>query len=139
MTKYRLDRRFTLPAIGVHLIAAGIVAALAFLVWAWLGVLAVLLLLNAVRVFAFPPVVARLDPLGVRLGGLMTMKPVRVVWTQVEDVSVDHARLRFDQGAEGAVTFPLAYAGKRAEELVREVYDRLNTANGYSRYEAPSS
>ncbi|MRJ75571.1 hypothetical protein GEV29_03400 [Aeromicrobium sp. SMF47] len=139
MTKYRLDRRFTLPAIGIHLIAAGLVAALAFWVWAPLGVLTVLLLLNALRVFAFPPAVVRADPSGVRLGGLMTMKPVRVVWTEVEDVTVDRTRLVFDRGDAGTTAFPLAYVGPRAEELVREVYDRLNTANGYTRYEDPSS
>ena len=139
VTKYRLDRRFALPAIGIHLIAAGIVSALAFVVWGPLGVLAGLLLLNAVRVFAFPPVVVRADPSGVRLGGPMTVKPVRVVWTDVEDVSVDRAHLFFDRGSDGTLAFPLAYVGKRSDELVREVYERLNTANGYQRYESPST
>ena len=138
MTSYRLDRRFVLPAIGVHLIVAGVLAALAFFVWGWVGVLAVLVLLNAVRVYAFPPLVARTDPDGTRLGGLMTVRPVRVEWKQVEDVSVDGGRMLVDRGDDGTIAFPLAYVGARGTELLRDVYDRLNTANGYRRYEPPA-
>lgn len=135
MTAYRLDRRFVLPAIGVHIIAAGIAAALAYLVWWPFGVLAALLLLNALRVWAFPPGVARADELGIRLGGPMTVKHVRLVWTDVESVSVDGPRLFIDRGDDGTLVFPLAYVGDRAEEFVRDVHTRLNKANGYQRFD----
>lgn len=135
MTAYRLDRRFVMPAIGVHLVAAGIAAALAFLLWWPFGVVAVLLLLNAVRVWAFPLSVARADELGVRLGGLLTVKPVRVEWSAVESVSVQDARLVIDRTGELLLVFPLAYVGDRANEFVRDVHDRLNAANGYTRFD----
>ncbi|NRQ49110.1 hypothetical protein [Aeromicrobium stalagmiti] len=138
MTNYRLDRRFTLPAIGVHLIAAGVVAALAFLAWAPLGILAGLLLLNALRTYAFPPVVARTDQGGVRLGGRMTVKPVQIAWSQIDDVSVDRAHVFFDREDADTLAFPLAYVGRAAEPFVREVHERLNEANGYRRYEPPT-
>ncbi|MFI5429482.1 hypothetical protein [Aeromicrobium sp. UC242_57] len=135
VTKYRLDRQFVLPAIGLHLVVAGAAAALAFIVWEPLGVLAVLLLLNAVRVLAVPPHVARTDATGVQLGGPMTVKRVKIEWSEVEDVSVENLRLFFDRGNERVLVFPLAYVGKRASELAADVRERLNTANGYSRYD----
>ena len=33
------------------------------------------------------------------------------------------------------LSFPLAYVGVRRDELVRDIYDRLNTANGYTRFD----
>lgn len=138
MTSYRLDRRFVLPAIGIHLVAAGIVAALAFFFWPPLGALSVLLLLNAVRVLALPPWVARLDDTGVRLGGPMTVKAVRVEWSEVEDVTVEGGRLFFDRGESRVLVFPLAYVGPRATELAKDVRQRLDDANGYTTYEPPA-
>lgn len=135
VTKYRLDRRFVLPAIGVHLIAAGIAALLAFTVWEPLGVLAILLLLNAVRVLGWPPHVALLDTTGARLGGVMTVKRVHIAWTDVENVTVESSRLFFDRGDTSVLVFPLAYVGGRASELATEVRERLNKANGYRRYD----
>lgn len=139
LTNYRLDRRFVLPVIGLHLIAAALVAVLAFLVWAPIGVLLALLILNLLRILAWPPVVARADPGGLRLGGPLTVKPVRIAWSDVEDVSVDSVRLYVTRSDPSTVAFPLAYVGQRAPDLVREVYDRLNEANGYRRFdpEAP--
>jgi hypothetical protein len=132
---YRLDRRFTLPAVGIHFVAAGVFAAAAFLLWKPLGVVAVLLLLNAARVVAFPPVVAKTDADAVQLGGAMTVKRVQVAWADVEDVTVEDARLFFDRGNDRVLVFPLAYVGRRAQDLARDVRDRLNTANGYSKYD----
>lgn len=135
MTGYRLDRRFVLPAIGLQVIAAGIASVLAFILWWPFGVLAALLLLNAVRMLALPPGVARADESGIRLGGPLTVKHVRVEWSDVESVSVDANRMFIDRGGDSTLVFPLAYVGDRANELVRDVYDRLNTANGYRRFE----
>ena len=135
LTNYRLDRRFVLPAVGLHLIAAALVAVLAFLAWAPLGVLLVPIALNALRLLAWPPVVVRTDPGGVRLGGPLTVKHVRIAWSEVEDVSVDRSRLYVTRGETGTVAFPLAYVGQRAPDLAREVYDRLNQASGYTRFD----
>lgn len=134
-TKYRLDRRFVLPAVGLHVLVAGVLAALAFVLWAPLGILAGLLLLNALRVLALPPYVALTDAAGARLGGPMTVKRVRVEWSEVEDVSVEGSRLFFDRGDSRLLVFPLAYVGTRAGQLAGDVRERLNSANGYRRYD----
>lgn len=138
MTSYRLDRRFVLPAIGVHLVVAGLVALLAFVFWPPLGILTVLLILNAARVLALPPWVARLDDAGIRLGGPLTVKPVRIEWSEIEDVSVEKSRLFFDRGDSRVLVFPLAYVGPRATELAKDVRQRLDSAHGYSAYEPPA-
>ncbi len=140
LTNYRLDRRFVLLAVGTNVMVAGVSAALALFLssvaaLAWIfGLLAVAAVANAVRVFAFPPVVARTDPGGLRLGGPLTVKPIHVPWLDIEDVTIDSARLFVDRGGDAVVAFPLAYVGSRATELLRDIYDRLNTANGYRRF-----
>ena len=140
LTNYRLDRRFVLLSVGINVVVAGVAAALAFflsgvdtLAWVF-GILAVLALLNALRVYAWPPVVARTDPGGLRVGGPLTVQPVSVLWLDVEDVSTDGGRLFIDRGNDEVLAFPLAYVGSRATELVRDIYDRLNAANGYRRF-----
>jgi hypothetical protein len=135
VTSYRLDRLAVLPLIGLHIVGAGLSTILAFVVWPPLGVLPVLLLLHTVRLVFFAPPVARTDETGVRLGGQYTYKPIRIEWTQVEDVSVERGALMFDRGHGGTIQFPLAYVGSRRDELVKDVYDRLNAANGYRRFD----
>lgn len=135
MTGYRLDRRFVLPAIGLQVVAAGIASVFAFILWWPFGILAALLLLNALRMLALPPGVARADESGIRLGGPLTVKHVRVEWSEVESVSVDSNRMFIERGDDRTLVFPLAYVGPRANELVRDVYDRLNLANGYKRFD----
>lgn len=140
LTNYRLDRRFVLLSVGTNVMAAGVAAALGFFLssvapLAWLfGILAVAALLNAVRVFAVPPVVARTDPGGLRLGGPLTVKPIHLPWLDVEDVTMADGRLFVDRGNDELLAFPLAFVGGRATELMRDVYDRLNAANGYRRF-----
>jgi hypothetical protein len=134
-TTYRLDRRFVLASVGLMMIGAGVTAMLAFWLWGPLGVLTALLLLNALRLGVRPSVVARTDAEGVRLGGPRTKQPVSIAWSEVEDVSIEGSQLLFDLGGERSVVFSLAYLGGRANEFVRDVYERLNTANGYSRFD----
>lgn len=134
-TTYRLDRRFVLTSVGVQMIGAGVAAMLAFLVWGPLGIIAVLLILNAIRVVALPPTVARTDAEGARLGGPVSAKPVDVLWAGVDDLSIDRGRLVFERTDGGTVVFSLAYLGGRANDFVRDVYERLNTANGYRRFD----
>lgn len=140
LTNYRLDRRFALLAVGINVMVAGVAAALAFflssiaaLAWVF-GILAVAALLNAARVYAFPPVVARTDPGGLRVGGPLTVKPIRVPWLDVEDVTTGDGRVFVDRGNDEVIAFPLAYVGGRANELLRDLYERLNSANGYRRF-----
>ncbi|MCD9199475.1 hypothetical protein [Aeromicrobium wangtongii] len=134
-TTYRIDRRFVLSLVGIQMIGAGLTAMLAFWVWAPLGILTVLLLLNALRVGVRPPVVARTDAEGARIGGVRAAKPVSVAWSDVEDVSIRGQQMVFDLGGDSSIVFSLAYLGGRANEFVRDVYERLNTANGYSRFD----
>ncbi|MEJ7634788.1 hypothetical protein [Aeromicrobium sp.] len=141
MTNYRLDRRFVLPAVGLHVIIAGFAAALAFflasvgaLSWVF-GVLAVLALLNALRVVALPPVVVRVNAVELRLGGRLTVQPVHVSWLAIEDVTRAGGRLLVDRGNGEVLAFPMAYVGVRANDLLIEIYERLNSANGYRRFD----
>jgi hypothetical protein len=134
-TTYRLDRLAVLPLIGLHVIGAGLATILAFLAWGPLWVLVLLLLLHALRLTFFRPAVAITDATGVRLGGQFTTKPVRIEWTEVEDVSLERRALLFDRGEVGTLSFPLAYVGQQADALVRDVYERLNSANGYRRFD----
>ncbi|KQX74255.1 hypothetical protein ASD10_03130 [Aeromicrobium sp. Root472D3] len=134
-TTYRLDRRYVLTSVGVQLIGAGVAAMLAFLVWEWIGLLAVVLLLNAVRVLVLPPTVVRADPEGVRLGGPVSARPVHVRWADVEDVSIGRGELVFTRSDGGSVVFSLVHLGSRANTFARDVYDRLNVANGYTRFD----
>lgn len=135
LTTYRLDRRFVLTSVGVQLVGAGVTAMLAFLLWAWLGILTVVLLLNAIRVLAIPPTVARTNDEGARLGGPTSARPVHLAWSDVDNVGIDRSSLVFDRSDGSSVVFALAYLGSRAQEFVRDVYDRLNRANGYRRFD----
>lgn len=137
-TTYRLDRRFVLTSVGVQMIAAGVAAMLAFLVWEWLGVLAALLLLNALRIVVRPPVVARTRLEGARLGGPTSARPIDLAWSAVEGVDVDRGRLVFERTDGSSVVFALAYIGARADAFVRDVYERLNAAHGYRRFDPTS-
>lgn len=136
---YRLDRRFVLQAIGVNLLVAGLALWLALAAGAlWLALVglavAVAMFVRAGVLFFRPPVVARTAPDAVVLGGPLTVKRVEVTWIDVERVSFDDRRVYLDRG-EKVLAFPLAYAGSRAPELLRDVYDRLNAAHGYERFE----
>lgn len=132
---YRLDRRFVLTSIGVQLIGAGVAAMLAFLVSGWIGLVALALLLNAARVLALPPKIARTEFDGARLGGPLSAKPVHVRWADVDDVSIGGGQLVFSRGDGSSVVFSLVHLGGRANDFVQDVYARLNTANGYSRFD----
>lgn len=133
MTTYRLDRAPALAAAGGAIVVAAVAAFVGFLTsWAWLGVVAVLALVGAALFLWRPPVVVRLDEHGIRT------RRARELWTDVEDASVTSGELRLTLGPEGdtqrVLRLPLNSIGARAPELVRETYDRLNTANGYRRF-----
>ncbi len=134
MTTYRLDRAPALAVVGAVVVVAAVTGVVAFVATSALaGVVTVLLLLAAVVLVARPPVVARLDAHGIRT------RRARERWVDVADVSVRDGMLLLALGEEGAdqkaLRLSLATVGARAPELVREVYDRLNTAHGYRRFE----
>jgi len=140
---YRLDRRFVLRALGLNMVLAGVAACAAFVFAAvdlpaastGATIVAALLAGNAIAMVLLPPVVVRSGSAGIRIGGRLTVRPVTVPWTDVEGVSMDAERLYLDRGDDRVLAFPLAYVGGRRATLVREVYDRLNTANGYQRFD----
>ena len=65
----------------------------------------------------------------------LTVKPIRVPWLDIEDVATEGARLFVDRGSDEVLGFPLVYVGRRAPQLLRDIYDRLNAANGYRRFD----
>ena len=87
------------------------------------------------QAFNHGEVVETIAYLSDRIGGRLTVRRITIPWSEVE--GVDHAddRLYFTRGDENILSFPLAYVGPRREELVRDIYDRLNAANGYTRFE----
>ena len=134
MTTYRLDRAPALAAAGGAVVVAALAAFAGFLLsWAWLGAVAVLALVVAGFVVWRPPVVVRLDEHGIRT------RRDRERWTDVEDATVTSGELRLTLGPSGddqrVLRVPLNSVGGRAAELVRETYDRLNTAHGYRRFQ----
>ncbi len=136
---YRLDRRFVLRALGVNVMTLGTLTVGAFLlpgVWSLVCAgLVILLLANAIWLAGWPPVVVRTTTEGIRVGGRLTVRPVALTWTEVEDVGLVGDRLHLNRGDQQIIDFPLAYVGARRDELIREIYDRLNTAHGYRRFD----
>ncbi len=136
---YRLDRRFVLRPLGINLMTLGTFTVGAFVlsgVWAWLCfALVTLLLINIASMTLWPPVVVRTSEDDVRVGGRLTVRRITMPWADVEGVDHADGRLFFTRGDETILSFPLAYVGDRRDELVRDIYDRLNTANGYTRFE----
>ena len=145
MSTYRLDRGVALVFVGGSLIVAAVAVFPAFLLTPlenemhWIGVAAILVavaaLVVAVRVAVRPPVVLRLDDEGYRSrtrssGGLFSGR-----WLDVEDVVVADDVLVFTLADGGEQRLPLGFLGPDRMRLLRDVHDRLNTANGYRRFE----
>ena len=89
----------------------------------------------ALRLAFRPPVVLRLDDDGYRsrtrsAGGLFSGR-----WLDVEDVTVADDVLVFSLVGGGEQRMPLGFFGRDRMRLLRDIHDRLNTANGYRRFE----
>lgn len=124
---------FIVAAVGV-LIAflTGTDSALRTTVTVLAAGVAVIALLVAAVMNLRPPVVLTLDHAGFRARG----RHGDVTWKQVESVEISEGLLRFTDGTGAITAFPLSLVDRsRRAELVREVYDRLNTANGYRRFD----
>ncbi len=138
-TVYRLGRGHALVATGVLTIVTGVLVFAAFLVAddatprvvgaVVLGVAALVAVLLAARFALRPPAVVRLDE-----AGFTVARPrVRAAWKQVDDVALDSGYLVLT--GEGTARVELRLLDPDARQLlVREVYDRLNTAHGYTRF-----
>jgi hypothetical protein len=141
---YRLDRGVALVFVGGSLIVAAVAVFLAFVFTPldnevhWIGVAAILVAVAAaavaVRLAVRPPVVLRLDAEGYRSrtrseGGLFSGR-----WLDVEDVAVTDDVLVFSLAGGGEQRLPLGFVGAARIPLLRDIHDRLNTANGYRRF-----
>lgn len=137
MSIYRVDRGAALLMVGVGFVVSAVGVVVAFLlaprdgalgVVGWIfAAVAVVALLVAARFALRPPVVARLDDVGLRARG------VRVEWIDVEGVELSATALRLTT-ADGDRVVDLTPLGPRRVQLAREVYDRLNVAHGYTRF-----
>ena len=136
---YRLGRGPALVATGVLTIVTGVLVFAAFLladdatprlvgaiVLAGLAVVSVLL---AARFALRPPAVVRLD----KAGFTVARPRVRAAWKQVDDVALESGYLVLTGEGTARVELRLLDPDSR-QLLVREVYDRLNTAHGYTRF-----
>ena len=137
---YRLARGPALLACGGLTVATGVLVFAAFLasgdatwrrvVTVVCAVLAVVCLTQVLRFALRPPVVAQLGEEGFTIG-----RPRRRgSWKAVDDVVVADGVLRLEgDGARAELALELLDPAVRATVL-REVYDRLNTAHGYRRF-----
>ena len=143
-TSYRLERGVALTSVGVCMVVAAVAVFIAFQLAPlasaarWIGyvaiVVTVLALLMALRLIR-PPVILRLDDEGYHSrtrseGGLFTGR-----WLDVDDVTVTDEVLVFSLVSGGEQQMPLAFFGPDRMRLLRDIHDRLNTANGYRRFE----
>ncbi len=136
---YRLERRFVLRPLGLNVMTIGTFTVGAFVLPTALSLacaaLVALLVINAGSLVLRPPVVIRTSDEQVRVGGRLTVRRIATPWTDVEGVDLSDDRLFFTHGDETILSFPLAYVGSRRAELIRDIYDRLNAANGYRRFD----
>jgi hypothetical protein len=144
MTTYRLDRGVALATVGISLVVAAVAVFLAFILAPlenaarWIGyaaiVVAVLASITALRHAIRPPVVLRLDAEEYysrtrTTGGLFSGR-----WLDVEDVTVADDVLVFSMTGGGEQQMPLGFFGRDKMRLLRDIHQRLNTANGYRRF-----
>lgn len=142
VTRYRLDRAHLMVTAGVCFLVAAAGVVVAFLsagrgsVGGALTIIGAATAILALAVAAYlnlrPPTVATLDPVGLQSRG----RGDSIVWKQVQDVSVGDGLLRFTDASGAVSALPLGLVERRQRaDLIRDVYDRLNTANGYRRFD----
>ena len=118
---------------GSVLVALLLVRADSWIRWVGVGaaVIAALSTLSALRLGLRPPIVVRLDA-----DGLHPARSPAAAWLDVDDVTVGRGIIALNSGEDDPVLVPLELVEPdRRDELVREIYDRLNQANGYRRFQ----
>ena len=131
--------------VGICLVVAAVTTFLAFVLMPLesavryvgyaAGVVAAFAIVLASRHAFRPPVVLRLDDEEYysrtrTTGGLFSGR-----WLDVEDVTVADDALVFSLVGGGEQRMSLRYVGRDRMRLLRDVNERLNTANGYRRFE----
>jgi hypothetical protein len=144
VTTYRLDRAAALVTVGVCLVVAAAAVFIAFLLAPvdgavrWIGYVAIgvaVLALGAALRFALrQPVVLVLDDDGYRSRSRTAGTPFAGRWLDVDDVTVTDDILRLGLTEGGEQRFGLELVGHDRMRLLRELHERLNTANGYRRF-----
>ena len=141
VTRYRLDRAHLMVLAGVCFIIAAVSVVIAFLtagkgsvgtvVAIVMSIVALVALIVAAVMNLRPPTVLTLDEIGLRARG----RHGDTTWKQVESVQVSDGLLRFTDGTGAITAVPLQLVDHRERiDLIRDVYDRLNAANGYRRF-----
>ncbi|MFD1858449.1 hypothetical protein EHW97_04845 [Aeromicrobium camelliae] len=132
-------------SIGVYLLVAAVAVLVAFWTaqfgtWGRVvaivgGVVAVLALLLGARLAVRPPVVLTLNEQGYHGRVRATKQLFEGRWKDVRDVQLGSRELRITTVTNEVQSFPLQTIDARERvAMVREVYDRLNTAHGYTRF-----
>ena len=132
-------------SVGICLVVAAVAIFLAFilmpldnvlrLVGYAAGVVAAFAIVVASKYALHRPVVLKLDADGYRSrtrssGGVFSGR-----WLDVEDVQLADDVLVFSLADGRQQRMPLDFFGSHRMRLLREVHERLNTANGYRRFE----
>ncbi len=132
-------------SIGSYVLVAGIAVLVAFwtvqfdpwgaIVAATGGIVAALAIVLAIRLAVRPPVVLLLDAAGYRGRVRAQRHTFEGRWKDVRDVKASPRDLRFTTVTNDEQVFPLETIDTRDRaRLLREMYDRLNTAHGYTRF-----
>lgn len=93
-------------------------------------VIGAVIVLAGLMLLMRPPVVVRLDAQDIR------SRRMSIDWTTVETVDIVGGMLVLDGDQLSRPAIRLSDVGDRQAELVAEVYQRLNTAHGYRRFDA---
>jgi hypothetical protein len=131
MTKFRLDRAAALATAGVFVVIAAVCAGAAF----WLASIVVgavaIAALGIAAVYALrPPVVLKLDEDG--YSSRVRFESGRFVgtWSDVEEAGVVEGFLVMET-KDSQRAFPLRLVGRQRVQVLANVNERLNEANGY--------
>jgi len=150
VSTYRLDRAFALRAFGLQLVVVAVLAFLAFVLTSFdgfargvgiaLAILAVLGFVSALKVLVLPPKLLTLDSDGYRAERRAGGEGFRGRWEDVSEIRAPYSKgggqvLVVEYADASQQQFPLVLVRERRTQLIRDFYDRLNTANGYRRFD----
>ncbi|WP_133434073.1 hypothetical protein [Aeromicrobium phragmitis] len=132
-------------SIGVYLLVAAVAVLVAFWsaqfgTWGRVvaivgGVVVALALVLSLRLALRPPIVLTLAEQGYQGRVRAEKRRFEGRWKDVRDVQLTSRELRITTVTNEEQVFPLQTVDARERvAMIREVYDRLNTAHGYTRF-----
>jgi hypothetical protein len=143
-TAYRMGRVRVMPLMGLELVVAAVASLIAFnaplvILQVALALVAVSAVVLAVLIGVRPPAVVWLYESSYRSRVRAGRNEAKFVgeWINVSDAEVDDDMLRLTLESGETQSLPLMLIpAKDRERLLRDIYERLNAAHGYRRFDA---